>query len=115
MNNEDKRDKTVQTHERPVEYKQLKNYMHNELGITREWVRAELKEYIAEETRKMMRDKESMENFIRRTIIEELNREYNRPYFQSLVSIDKVIYDKAIDTLSSEIKSKLAKMFENME
>lgn len=98
-------------------YKDLKNYIHNYLGLTKEEVRAMVKEvvqqYVETEVKKCLSDEQRLEHLIEKEILRQIkynNQDYQRKYFiQNTLDaiynrIDTVIHDEVLKRLQITLR-----------
>lgn len=92
---------------RSKEYKTIKNYIHNELGLSKEDIREIISPFIKEEVKRVFRNTygcdADIENWIRRMVSDEIKRHD----FNMISRLCKeVIKEQLIDNLTIEIKNK---------
>lgn len=90
--------------------KDLRNYIHNDLGISKDEIRNmlndEIKKVISEETTKVLNDKEKISSMIEKEIIRQLK--YNtgtRTHY--LISTMDEIYNKIDSIIHDEVRKRL--------
>lgn len=79
-------------------YKQLKNYFHNELGLSKQWIREFTEEIIKEEVRSYIVDTGRYGN-VNRIIIQAVKQSLNTQYHTNNAIKDciKELVDEMID------------------
>ena len=89
------------------EYKAIKNYIHNELGLTKEDIREIILPTIKEEVKRVFRNTygndADLENWVRCTVSNEI-KQYNFSLIRNLVK--EAITNQVINNLTIEIKEK---------
>lgn len=100
-------------------YKEIKNYIHNDLGYSRkeldEYINKIIEEYVNKRVEKLLNDKNFLEETISKEIIRQLRREEpSRSYLVCTVNeiyskIDKIIHDEVTSRLIVELKPKDSK------
>ena len=100
-------------------YLEVKNYIHNDLGITKEYIRDVIKETVAEEIKKSMKDELFLKGVVQSQIRDILNKEYTNPKYKKLFSLNELIYNgvcKEISkTVSENIKIQVGLNKDNLE
>lgn len=90
-----------------VAYKDIKNYIHNELGITKEYVQDVIKEIVAIEVDKKFNDEEYIKNEVRRIIVHELNNEVDKSHWHTIHDLSSLVKDEITKTIMEEVRSKV--------
>ena len=90
-----------------VAYKDIKNYIHNELGITKEYVQDVIREIVAIEVDKKFNDEEYIKNEVRRIIVYELNNEIDKSHWHTIHDLSSLVKDEITKTIMEEVKNKV--------
>lgn len=97
-------------------FKDIKNYIHNYLGLTKEEVRSivldEIKAIVKEEVTKTLNDKERLESMVEKEILRQLKFGPNKYERSSFIintmdhiynRIDSIIHDEVLKRLRIEL------------
>lgn len=99
-----------------INFKDIRNYIHNDLNITKEDIRTlilnEIHTIINREVEKALNDKEYLKRCIQDEIVKQIYRDYNKERSVFTISvmdeiynkIDKVIHQEVINRLVIELK-----------
>lgn len=102
-----------------LNYLEVKNYIHNELGINKGYIQDVIKETVCSEVAKLMKDTGFLNGIIKSQVKDILNKEYTKPNYQKLFSLNELIYDKVCQeiskTVSNNIQIKVGLNQENLE
>lgn len=91
-------------------YNETKNYIHNELGITKEWIKSIIEDTVKKEIAKYLNDEEKLENMIANEIRYALIRSENEDLSylrKTLYSMNNLIKDKVDEAIFKEVKDRL--------
>lgn len=92
-------------------YRDLKNYIHNYIGLTKEEVKYIFKDIlegtVQEEVKKIMNDEEGLKRIIRKEISNEIKRQYNSKRSSYIVSTMDDIYNRIDRTIHNIVKDRL--------
>lgn len=88
-------------------YKEVKNYIHNDLKISKEDINNIIQITVATEIRKLMKDKDFIEGLVANRLKEILSKDYNKPIYNNLFTLDNKIYDAVSNEISKTIKERL--------
>lgn len=90
--------------------KDLRNYIHNDLGISKDEIRnmlnEEIKKIISEETTKVLNDKEKISSMIEKEIIRQLKYDTSDRTHYLICTMDK-IYNKIDSVIHDEVVKRL--------
>lgn len=94
--------------ENNVAYKDIKNYIHNELGITKECIQQIIVDTIRIEVNKRFNDEEFIKNEMKRIISKELSKEVcGDSSFHTIHDFTNIIKDEINNAILDEVKSRL--------
>lgn len=88
-------------------YKEVKNYIHNELKISKDDINSIIQITVATEIRKLMKDKDFINGLVANRLKEILSKDYNKPIYNNLFTLDNKIYDAISNEISKTIKERL--------
>lgn len=88
-------------------YKEVKNYIHNDLKISKEDINNIIQITVSTEIRKLMKDKDFIEGLVANRLKEILSKDYNKPIYNNLFTLDNKIYDAVFNEISKTIKERL--------
>lgn len=88
-------------------YKEVKNYIHNELKISKDDINSIIQITVAGEIRKLMKDKDFINGLVANRLKEILSKDYNKPIYNNLFELDNKIYDAVSNEISKTIKERL--------
>lgn len=89
-------------------YKEIKNYIHNELGITKEYVDNIIVKTVQDEVKKVFNN----EGYIRDVIIKTIDREVRREVcgesgWHTIYDMNSMIKDEILNIIVKEVKDKV--------
>lgn len=100
-------------------YIEVKNYIHNDLGISKEYIQDVIKETVREEVKKLMKDDCFLNSMLKSQVKDILNKEYTHPEYRKLFKLNEFIYDgvcrEISKTVSENIKIQVGLNKENLE
>lgn len=89
------------------EYKAIKNYIHNELGLTKEdiinAIRSDIRQYVKECMRNTYGNDNNIEQMIKFMVDNELK---NKSFNVILRTVEKVLQDKMLNNMEIIIRNK---------
>lgn len=88
-------------------YKEVKNYIHNELKISKDDINSIIQITVATEIRKLMKDKDFINGLVANRLKEILSKDYNKPIYNNLFTLENKIYDAISNEISKTIKERL--------
>lgn len=88
-------------------YKEIKNYIHNELGLTKDYIDNLIKEEIKKEVNKVISDKETLNNIVKTQIREVMNKDFEKPRWQRIFNLDTEIYNSVCAEVSKIVKERI--------
>lgn len=88
-------------------YSDVKNYLHNDLGISKEYVKETILKTIQEEISKLFKDSSRLEYLIRDMIKKEIKHDDHKILYRTLRDVNGLIEDTLTDTVINEIKNKV--------
>ena len=89
-------------------YKEIKNYLHNELGITKEYIDSIIIKTVQDEVKKVFNN----EGYVRDVIIKTIDREVRREVcgesgWHTIYDINSMIKDEILNIIVKEVKDKV--------
>lgn len=87
-------------------YSDVKNYIHNELGITKEYVNEVIEKTVKDEISKMMSDKDYIYGLVEKQVLNGLKRNSNNTW-HILTDCSNWIEEEIKTTILKEVKDKL--------
>lgn len=89
-------------------YKDVKNYLHNELGITKEYVDNIIYEVVNKEICKIFSDETYIKNYVKNIIWEEVNKEMvGENSWHTIHDMTSIIKDEINNIIIKEVKNKI--------
>lgn len=101
-------------------YKEVKNYIHNDLKITKEDIQEIIRKEVLNQVTALVKDS----SFIHEMIFDHIKHifrkeEYKQPYYKTITDINSMIYDGLIDELGKvvhdNIKIRVGLKTDNLE
>lgn len=93
------------------DFKSIRNYIHNYLGLTkdevRQIIREELVKIVHEQVEVELRDKEKIQQIIQKKIIDEIRRDYGKERRSYVISTMDEIYNKIDNVIHEEVLKRL--------
>lgn len=101
-------------------YNEVKNYIHNELNITKEDIKKLVEKEVINQVSILMNDSDYIHTLIKNHIIQLVNdKNYNNPRYRTITDINAFIYDGLIEelgkTVHDNIKIKVGLKSDNLE
>ena len=89
-------------------YKEIKNYIHNELGITKEYIDSIIVKTVQDEVKKVFNN----EGYVRDIIIKTIDREVRREVcgesgWHTIQDMNSMIKDGILSIIVKEVKDKV--------
>lgn len=102
-----------------VLYRELKQYIHNELGLTKEDIKEMIRDCIKEEIQAVLNDPNNYNKFLGNQINQYLiknGKEYEEPFYKTFTPkcLDQVVYDAVVKELNKTIKEKVVISLKDM-
>lgn len=101
----------MSTHFEVTDFKGIRNYIHNYLGLTKDEVRSIIKEELVkivhEQVEKELKDKEHIQQIIQKKIIDEIRRDYGKERRSYAISTMDEIYNKIDREIHEEVLKRL--------
>lgn len=88
-------------------YKEVKNYIHNDLKISKEEINNIIQITVSSEIRKLMKDTDFINGLVANRLKEILSKDYNKPIYNNLFTLDNKIFDAVSNEISKTIKERL--------
>ena len=101
-------------------YRELKQYIHNEFGITKEDIRELIRDCVKEEVEAVLSDSNNYNKFLGNQINQYLTKndgQYKDPFYKTFAPkcLDQVVYDAVVKELNKTIKDKVVISLKNIE
>ena len=85
-------------------YKEIKNYLHNELGITKEYIDSIIIKTVQDEVKKIFNN----EGYVRDVIIKTIDREVcGESGWHTIHDMNSMIKDEILSIIVKEVKDKV--------
>lgn len=85
-------------------YKAFKNYLHNDLGITKEYIDGIIKKAVKDEVRNYLKD----DTIVRKIFLSEMNKAVGNKYgFHTICDMTNIISDEINKAICEEVKNKI--------
>lgn len=94
-------------------YKEVKNFIHNEAKITKEFIKEVVEETVKYEITKILKDETYMNNLVKSQIKEVMKNDFEKPHWQRIFNLDTEIYNAVCDEVSQMVKDKLELRFKD--
>lgn len=89
-------------------YKEVKNYIHNELKITKEDINKIIMDTIKEEVHKVFKNEEYIKDCIRGIVYKEVNKEmFGENAWHTIHDISGIIKDDINTAICEEVKKRI--------
>lgn len=92
-------------------YKDIKNYIHNELGITKDLINEIVFDTVKKEVQKVFNDESKIERIIHNYVREITKGDYKSPTWRRVSDINGLIYNGVIDEICKTVKEKVEVRF----
>lgn len=101
-------------------YKEVKNYIHNDLGITKEDINKIIIDTVKDEVAKLLKDESFVSSMMKNHIISLLkDKEYKNPRYRTITDINSFLYDNVLEelcrTVHNNIKIKVGLKTDNID
>ena len=89
-------------------YKEIKNYLHNELGITKEYIDGIIVKTVQDEVKKVFNNEGYVKDVILKTIDREVRREVcGESGWHTIYDMNSMIKDEILNIIVKEVKDKV--------
>ena len=88
-------------------YSDVKNYIHNELGIKKEYVEEIILKTVKDEINKLFTDEERLQVILERIVRQTIKKDEHKVLYHLLINFDSLLDEKITQTVFNEVKSKL--------
>lgn len=88
-------------------YSDIKNYIHNELGIKKEYVEEIILKTVKDEINKLFTDEERLQVILERIVRQTIKKDEHKVLYRLLINFDSLLDEKITQTVFNEVKSKL--------
>lgn len=96
-------------------YKEIKNYIHNELKITKEEIRDMVIQTVREEVKSVLNDDSFIHTLVQNEIKTVMSNPHKSPNWKYLMTLDERIYKTVVSEVSKLVKNSLEIRFKNNE
>lgn len=88
-------------------YSDVKNYIHNELGISKDYVEEIILKMVKDEINKLFTDEERLQVILERIVKQTIKKDEHKILYHLLINFDSLLDEKITQTVFNEVKSKL--------
>lgn len=88
-------------------YADVKNYLHNDLGISKEYVEEVILKVVKDEIEKLFSDEGRLQVILERIIRNSIKRDEHKTLYHLLLNFDSLLDEKITRTVFDAVKSKL--------
>lgn len=88
-------------------YKEIKNYIHNDLKISKEDINKIIQVTVATEIRNLMKDKDFIDKFVYVQLQRILSKEYENPAYKRLFNLNDEIFNSVANEISKIVKERI--------
>lgn len=88
-------------------YKEIKNYIHNDLKISKEDINKMIQLTVATEIRNLMKDKDFINKFVYIQLQRILSKEYEKPVYERMFNLNDKIFNSVANEISKMVKEKI--------
>ena len=88
-------------------YSDVKNYIHNDLGITKEYIDDIIKKTIIDEVITLFKDEERLQAILERIVFKTIKEDRHKTLYHLLINFDSLLDEKITKAIFNEVKSKL--------
>lgn len=89
------------------QYSDVKNYIHNDLGITKEYIEKIVLKTIQDEIEKLFVDEERLQTILERIVRQTIKKDEHKILYHLLINFDSLLDEKITKTVFNEVKSRL--------
>ena len=88
-------------------YKEIKNYIHNDLKISKADINKIIQLTVATEIRNLMKDKDFIDKFVYVQLQRILSIEYENPAYKRLFNLNDEIFNSVANEISKIVKERI--------
>ena len=88
-------------------YSDVKNYLHNDLGISKEYVEKTILKTVKDEVDKLFSDESRLQIIIERIVRKSIKKDEHKILYHLLINFDSLLDEKITTTVFNEVKSRL--------
>lgn len=88
-------------------YLDVKNYIHNDLGITKKYIDDIIKKTIIDEVITLFKDEERLQAILERIVFKTIKEDRHKTLYHLLINFDSLLDEKITKAIFNEVKSKL--------
>lgn len=88
-------------------YSDVKNYLHNDLGISKGYVEETIIKTVNDEFNKLFSDESRLQAIIERIVKQSIKKDEHKTLYHLLMNFDRLLDEKITTTIFNEVKSKL--------
>lgn len=97
-------------------YQMAKNYIHNDLGITKEYIDNVILKTIQKEVEKLFSDNDRLKKIVENIVKNQIKSDECKTLYHLLINFDSLLDEKITKCIFDEVKSKIMiKLNENKE
>lgn len=89
------------------QYSDVKNYIHNDLGVTKEYIEKIVLKIIQDEIEKLFVDEERLQTILERIVRQTIKKDEHKILYHLLINFDSLLDEKITETVFNEVKSRL--------
>lgn len=88
-------------------YSDVKNYIHNDLGISKDYVEEVILKTVQDEIDKLFTDESRLQVILERIVKQTIKKDEHKILYHLLINLDSLLDKKITQTVFNEVKSKL--------
>ena len=88
-------------------YSDVKNYIHNDLGISKKYVEEVILKIVKDEIHKLFTDEDRLQVILERIVAQTIKKDEHKILYHLLINFDSLLDEKITKTIFDEVKSKL--------
>lgn len=88
-------------------YSDVKNYIHNDLGISKKYVEEIILKIVKDEMHKLFTDEDRLQVILERIVRQTIKKDEHKILYHLLINFDSLLDEKITKTIFNEVKSKL--------
>lgn len=97
-------------------YNDVKNYIHNDLGISKEYIEKIILKTIEDEINQLFTDEDRLQTILERIVKQAIKKDEHKILYHLLINFDSLLDEKITQTIFNEVKSRLKiELIENKE
>lgn len=88
-------------------YSDVKNYLHNDLGISKKYVEETILKTVKDEVDKLFSDESRLQVIIERIVRQSIKKDEHKTLYHLLINFDSLLDEKITTIVFNEVKSRL--------